>query len=343
MSRFAAIDPGALPPLDVLKALDFEDELAALKDRLLRRAESHGLDLSDVIHLESDPLHVICEVLAARIVKLQAEANDQIRALTLADAIGAELDHIAATYYGITRLVVTPADAQAVPPVAAVLEADADFRARIALAPEAFTTAGTAGAYAFHILELDGRRDIADVAVFSAHDGARWSGGLFSDAFVAGLAPRPGPRRCDGQPVEPGEVLICIEAVRDYGAVDQALLDRACKAIDPVRPLCAWTRIEPAKPVEYAIEATLHVRPGTDAAAVRAAAREAALRHRDQRRRIGMRVQPFGLAAAMTVVGVEEIDLKQPGGDINPGPRGFADCLSDPVIEVKTLSSGWRS
>ena len=134
MSRFTPINMAALPTLDVLKGLSFEDELATLKERLLRRAETYDLDLSDVINLETDPLHVIYEALAERIVQLYAEGNDQIRALILVDAQGAELDHIAATYYGIARLVVTLADPDAMSPTDEVLEGDEDFRARIALA-----------------------------------------------------------------------------------------------------------------------------------------------------------------------------------------------------------------
>jgi|GEM_PF-693626 len=342
MSRFSAPNLADLPTLDILTPLGFEDELAGLKERVLRRAEPHGLDLSDVINLETDPLHVIFEAFAERIVRLNAKGNDQIRALVLAEATGPELDHIAATYYGISRLVVTPADQTAQPPVEEVLEADDDFRARIALAPEAYTTAGTAGSYIFHVLELDGKRDLVDAAVYSADDGATYSEGLYSDSHVSGAGSLAPPPRSDGEAVAPGDVLVCVLPSRDYGAADQALLDRAYLAVHPVRPLCSWPRIEPVQLHEYSIEAKLYVRPGTDADAVRIAASEAAIRHRDNRRRIGTRVQQFGMAAALKVAGVEELDLIQPSADIEPGSKGYADCLTEPVIIVEELPLGWR-
>lgn len=343
MSRFTPLSLADLPSLTILKALSFEDELAGLKERLLRRADTYGLDLTEVINLESDPLHVIYEAFAERIVQLYGEANDQIRSLILASAIGPELDHIAATYYGIGRLIVTPADPEAQPAIPEVLEEDEDFRARIALAPEAYTTAGTSGSYIFHVLELDGQRDLVDAQTFSADDGATYSAGLFSDSFVAGMGSLPMPARAEGQPIEPGEVLICVLQSREYGPADQALLDRAYQAVHTVRPLCSWPRVEPARLHEYSIEATLYVRPGADIEAVRTAANVAALEHRDKRRRIGYRVQQFGLAAAMKVAGVEEIELTQPSADIEPGSKGYADCLTAPVITVTELPSGWRS
>ncbi|WP_224825592.1 baseplate J/gp47 family protein [Cognatishimia sp. MH4019] len=342
MSRFSAVNLASLEPLSVLEELNFEDELALLKERLLRRAEDKGLDLSEVINLESDPLHVNLEAFAERIVQLKAEGNDQKNALTLAFGQGAELDHIGATYYGAGRLTVQAGDPDAIPPVDEVLESDADYRPRLALAPEAYTTAGTEGSYIYHALELDGRRDIADVVPLCMEDQATYSAGLFSDLHTIGKALFAAPVRANGDPVGPAEILLCILATREYGLADQALLDRVVQAIYPVRPLNVPLRAEPAALHTYTIEATLYVAPGSDLVAIEAAAMAAALEHRDKRRRIGAKVQRFGLGAAMKVPGVEELTLTQPAQDIDPGSKGYADSLVDPVITVEHLPEGWR-
>lgn len=344
MSRFTPINMAALPTLDVIKGLSFEDELAELKERLLRRAEAYGLDLSDVINLESDPLHVIYEAFAERVVQLYAEANDQIRALILADAQGPELDHIAATYYGIARLVVTPADPDAVPSVSEVLEGDEDFRARIALAPEAFSTAGPEGGYIFHVLKLDGVADIADVAVYSEDDNATYTDGAHADAYTVGLRAAPFANRATGDPVLAPEVLIVTLPKVAYGASDQALLDRAWHAAarKDVRPIGDNVRIEPAQNHDYEIEGNLLFDAGASPEVVVAEALASVLTYVASRRRIGARVQRIGIAAAMKVSGVQELNLIKPAADILPGSKGYAELIGDPVITVEVVQEGWR-
>ena len=344
MSRFTPINMASLPTLDVLKGLTFEDELATLKERLLRRAETYDLDLSDVINLETDPLHVMYEAFAERIVKLYAEGNDQIRALILADAEGPELDHIAATYYGIARLVVTPADPDAVPTSDDVLEGDEDFRARIALAPEAFSTAGSEGGYIFHVLELDGVADIADVAAYSEDDNATYTDGLHADAHTVGLRAAPFANRATGDPVMAPEALIVILPKVAYGATDQALLTRAFHAASrkDVRPIGDNVRIEPATALPYLIEANLFFDAGPSPDVVIAEAKAAVMTYVQSRRRIGARVQRIGIAAALKVPGVQEIDLTEPAADILPGSKGYGELSADPVITAEVLTEGWR-
>lgn len=344
MSRFTPINMASLPTPDVIKSLGFEAELASLKERLLRRAEDYGLDLSEVVNLETDPLNVLLEVFAEKVTKLEGEANDDIGALLLADAIGPQLDHIGATYYGVGRLTVTPADPAAVPPVPEVKESDEDFQARIALAPEAFSTAGPEGAYIFHVLELDGTRDVSDVAVYSEDDNATYTAGLHADAHTAGMRAAAFGNRATGDPVIAPEVLIVILPTEAYGAADQALLDRAYVAASrkDVRPIGDTVRIEPATATPYQIEANLLFDGSAAPEVVIAEALAAVTAYTTSRRRIGARVQRVGIAAAMKVPGVEEIDLIHPAADILPGSKGYGQLTGEPVITAEVLQEGWR-
>ena len=345
MSRFTPINMSSLPVLDVIKALSFEDEYAALKAALLTRADGYGIDLSEAIDLESDPLHVIFEAVTERIITLYGEANDQIRAIMLSDAVGSELDHIAATYYGIARLVVTVADLDATPPAEEVLEGDEDFRARIALAPEAFSTAGSEGGYIFHVLELDGVADIADVKVYSEDDGATYTDGPYADAYTAGLRSAPFENRATGDPVLAPENLIVILPQLAYGPCDQGLMDRAWNAAShkEVRPIGDTVRIEPAQDHDYEIEAKLLFDAGASPEVVVAEAAEAVLQYVQERRLVAAKVQRIGIAAALKVAGVQEIELAKPAADILPGSKGYAKLVGDPIITAEVVQDeGWR-
>lgn len=344
MSRFSPINLSQLPSPDVLTPLDFEGELADLKTDLLARADAAGVDLRDVLNLDTDPLVLLLQTISARLVNLYAQSNEQIRGLILTDAVGPQLDLIAATYYGITRLLVTPADPDAIPPLEAVYEDDETFRARIALAPEAFSTAGPEGGYIFHTLELDGVADIADVAVYSEDDNATYSTGLHADAFTAGLRAAAFTGRATGDPVLSPEVLIVILPSVGYGPCDQALLDRAFTANQrkDTRPIGDCVRIEPALVSTYQVEANLLFEAGATAANVIEAATAALAIYVDSRRRIGARVQRIGIAAALKVPGVQEIDLAKPVADILPGSKGAAELLGDPLITAEPLVEGWR-
>lgn len=63
------------------------------------------------------------------------------------------------------RLTVTPADNDAVPPVAAVMESDEALRLRVPAAFEGLSVAGPTAAYEFHARSADGR--VADASATS--------------------------------------------------------------------------------------------------------------------------------------------------------------------------------
>ncbi len=139
MSRFLAetLDLSRLPPFTLVTA-NYEAILAARLSDLKARLLAGGIDY-DVDQLETDPLGILEQEDAFReFLELQA-LNDAGRSLTLAYAVGAALDHLAATLFadiGLRRM-----DG----------EGDDRFRTRIALAPEA-KSAGTLGGYEYQAL-----------------------------------------------------------------------------------------------------------------------------------------------------------------------------------------------
>ncbi|PJN94872.1 baseplate assembly protein, partial [Amaricoccus sp. HAR-UPW-R2A-40] len=103
MSGFGAIDLSRLPPPDVVERLDFETILGAMKADLIARAP----DLAPALALESEPAVKILEVAAYRELLLRARINDAARAVMIATATGADLDHLAALF-GVARFVLDP-------------------------------------------------------------------------------------------------------------------------------------------------------------------------------------------------------------------------------------------
>ena len=114
MSAFTTIDLSTLPPPSVVETLDFEAILAAML------ADLQARDPAFTALVESDPAYKILEVCAYRELLIRQRVNDAARATMLAYATGADLEQIGALF-GVTRLTITEADEEAVPPVPAVM------------------------------------------------------------------------------------------------------------------------------------------------------------------------------------------------------------------------------
>ncbi|WP_245231069.1 baseplate assembly protein [Parasedimentitalea huanghaiensis] len=147
-----------LPAPNVVLPVNYEVTLAAMLAEL--RARDPVFDAL----VESDPAYKILEIAAYNKTITEQRVNDGARSVMPAYATGRDLDQIAVRF-GVVRLTIAPGDDDALPPVPAVLESDQDFRRRMLLAFEGFSSAGPAGAYIFHALGAD--PDVADARVQS--------------------------------------------------------------------------------------------------------------------------------------------------------------------------------
>lgn len=290
---YAAANLGLLPPPDVVETLDYEAILAALRSDLAARAPN----LAAVLDLESDPINKLLEAFAYREMVWRARVNDAARSVMLATAQGVDLEHLGALY-GVTRLLIEAGDPNATPPRPPVHEGDDDLRARIQLAPEALTVAGSRGSYEFHARSAS--PDVVDVVVDSP---------------------------------APGNVRVTVLARTGNGTAGPELLDmvQAALSAEDVRPLCDTVSVQSAAIQNYQITATLDIAPGPDAGVVRDRAREAVTAYAASIRRIGQVVTISGLHAALHREGVSRVTLTQPATELDPGPTGAAYCT---VIDV---------
>ena len=302
-SVFNAIDISSLPKPAILEGLDFEALLAAFKDELLARVDpEEAPNVAAVLALESEPLAKLTEVAAYRDLLQRARYNDEARALMLAFATGADLDHLGVTYFrGERRLVVIEAKPHARPPRAAVMESDTAFRGRLALKNESYSVAGPTGAYLFHALSAAGT--VKDVSVTS---------------------PRP------------GTTLVTVLGTEGDGTPDEATLAAVSARLntDTIRPLCEEVIVQAAEIVPYAIDIRLHHYAGPDVSLVRAAAEDALAAFATKHHRCGHDITLSAIYAAAHQPGVQRVIIDSPAADLVVGYVSAPWCTSILVTMV---------
>ena len=273
---YTKVDLSQLAPPDLVETLDYETILAEML------ADLRARDTTFSALVESDPAYKILEVAAFREVLIRQRVNDAALAVMVAYATGADLDQIAANY-DVARLLITPADETTIPPTPAVYESDDDFRVRIILSLEGYTTAGSKGSYIFHALSASG--DCKDVSVTS---------------------------------LTPGTVNVAVLSRTGTGAAPAATIAAVTEALnaDVTRPLCDTVLVTSAQIVNYSITASLTLFPGTGHAEVLAGAIAAAEAYAAEQHRLGRDITRSGIFAALHQPGVQNVTLTAPAADI---------------------------
>ena len=279
----ATIDLSQLPAPDVVEALDYETLLAERKATLisLYPAEQQPA-ITRTLALESEPLVKLLQENAYRELILRQRINEAAKANMVAWATGADLDQLGANN-GVTRLTLRAADNSTLPPTAAVMESDDNFRMRIAAAFEGLSVAGPSGAYEYHAKSADGR--IADVSATSP---------------------------------APAEVVITVLSREGDGTAPADLLTIVANALndEDVRPVADRVRVQAAAIVSYRVDATLFLYPGPEAEPIRAAAEAKLLAFINAQSRLGRDIRQSALYAALHVEGVQRVELAQPTADV---------------------------
>lgn len=275
-SAFTAVNLSQLPPPVVVEKLDYETILSEMVADLISR------DPSFSALVESDPAFKILEVAAYREMLILQRANESAKAVMLAFANDADLDQIGANN-NVPRLIITPGDPTAIPPTEDVMEEDEDYRLRILLSFEGYTTAGPIGSYVYHAMSASG--DVLDVGV---------------DSLV------------------PGRVNIAVLSRTGSGVPPQATLDAVIAATNAeiVRPLCDTVEVSGADVVNYQITAVLDFFPGVGQQQALDAATASAQAYAAEMHKLGMDITLDGVYAALRRPGVQKVNLSSPAADI---------------------------
>ncbi len=290
-ANLSPIDLSQLPAPALVARLSYDEcYLAIVADFTARYPDFSAL-------LPSDPAIKLLEVTAYRETLLRGAINDAGRATMLAYAGGTDLDNLGA-FYGLTRLIVTPATEQA----PAILEDDISFRTRVQLAPELLAGPGlTGGGYRAATLTI--APTVKDCAVIKR------AGGRI-DLVLLG---------------RDGDGTIGADVVNMVFAAFQA--EDAAQLTDTVT-------VRAATIVSYAPTVTLQIRSGPDPQLIRTAAEAAIRAYAASRHRIGSTVYAQMIEAAASIGGVERalVDI----GDVVPG-EDAAPWLAALTVNVQVL------
>ncbi|EOC0041751.1 baseplate assembly protein [Cronobacter turicensis] len=289
------IDLSQLPAPDVVEELDFETILAERKATLISLyPEEEQAAIARTLALESEPIVKLLQENAYREVIWRQRVNEAAKAVMLAYATGRDLDVLGGNF-GVSRLVITPADETAMPPVIAVMESDADFRLRIQQALEGLSVAGSTGAYEYHGRSADGR--VADISVISP---------------------------------QPACVTVSVLSREDNGKASDELLTVVRNALndEDVRPVADRLTVQSASIVDYQIVATLYLYPGPEIELVRAAAETRLQAYISAQHRIGRDIRRSAIFAALHVEGVQRVELAAPVADVVLDKTQASFCTS---------------
>ena len=299
MSIFQRIDLSLLPQPQVVEQISYEQILSELKAELISRDPQ----LTEVLALESEPLVKLLQVYAFREMRSRQRENQKAISLMLAFATCSDLDQLGANY-GVPRLLLDSGNPAAIPPVPPTYESDDNFKRRIQLSFEAFTTAGSEASYIFHGLSADGQ--VADISALSP---------------------------------TPGVVAIYVLARTGDGQADIHLLTKVENALSAktVRPLTDQVNVYSVEVVDFVISAELILFNGPDSALVLANAQTELDNYLAASRSNGLDITISGLHHALHQQGVQRVNLISPSSDIVIQRHQVGHCVSQ-TLTVGSLN-----
>ena len=292
-----AVDLSLLSPPDVVEQIDFEVILAAALEDYYAKMDARGIEYTKL--RESDPAYKLAEAFAYREMLVRQRANDSAKAVLLAYAKGNDLEHKAAER-NLQRRVITPATE--IEP--AVMETDDRLRARVQLAPEGYTTAGSEGSYIFH--------------------------GMNADVRVKDIQP---------DSPTPGIVNIYVLSTEGNGTASEELLTIVENALNKkeVRPLTDSVNIFSASIINYEVTAVLQVEDGPDDSVILADALAQLSEYTSKMHALGRSPTLSGIYQALHRPGVSNVVLTSPANNLSVSTGQAAYCN---LVNVTTVRIG---
>lgn len=306
MTRFssAALDLSRIDRSSIFPTLSFEADYAARMVDLQARMLAAGIDY-DVGNLETDPGAILQQSSGYRELLVRAGIQDAQASVLLAFARGLFLDRLGDAVR-CTRL---PAVEEPRPFAEAPQDWESDdrYRARIQLAPEAFSTAGTRGGYLYHAVSTSVH--VRDVGISVLRRGA-------PDVAIE----------------------VTVLSSQGDGAPSAALLDTVRKrlASDSVALMTDVVSVRAARIVPFSYAAKLRLRPGPDSALIVTTAETAVRAAAETYKRVGGDLPSGALDAAAYVAGVEEVTRLAPATDFR-ALRFQAAHLTDVALTTEFI------
>lgn len=274
---------------------DFETLLAESKEGFVALYPADQQEaVRRTLVLESEPGTKQLQESTYREVLLRQRINEAALAVMVAYSNSNDLDQLAANC-NVKRLIVTPTDNYAVPPVPAVYETDEELRPRILEAFEGLSVVGPTAAYEFHAKSADGR---------------------VSDASATSPAP--------------AEVVITVLSREGDGTAGADLLVVVNKALnsESMRSVADRLTVRSAEIIPYSVDATIFIYPGPEAEPVMAEAKASLQKYIASQTRLGRDIRLSAIYAALHVEGVQRMELTVPLADVVLDKTQAASCIT---------------
>lgn len=301
----SSVDFSQLPIPSLIQELDYERILSERKEKFIALFdEAEQEKWRNVLNRESDPVTKLLQENAYLQLNYQTKCNSDARALLLAYAEGADLDHLALTEYGIMRQLVTPANNTVSPPLPAVYESDERLKERCLLSFDGMNTAGSENAYRFFTLSADGRVD--GIKVYSHADN---------------------PYLLD---------IIISQSDSHNGEASQELIGIVQAALDPeeVRPVCDRPIVKSSIATDYQISARLFVGKNAEDTLLLEAANLRLENYIKKSQKNGSSIRLSAIYAALHVDGISRVVIDGPSADID------IDTYHHPFCTLKKITVG---
>ena len=301
----STVDFSQLLPPSLITELSYEAIFTKRKESFISLYDaSEQQAVRELLQRESEPVVKLLQENAYLEMLYQAKCNADARSLLLAYAEKSDLDHLALTEYGLTRLVVTPANNTVIPPVEAIYESDERLRERCILSFDGMNTAGSANAYRYFTLSADGRVD--GIKVRSEQD----------------------------NPYLLDVVITQVDSLNGEASVE--LITAVQKALDPdhVRPVCDRPTVKSSSATNYQIEAQLYVGKNAEDALLLEAANIRLDKYIKNAQKNGESIYRSAIFAALHVDGIQRVVITSPVNDL------VMDSYHHPFCIAKTIAIG---
>mgnify|MGYP000384951214 FL=1 len=301
----STVDFSQLLPPSLITELSYEAIFTKRKESFISLYDaSEQQAVRELLQRESEPVVKLLQENAYLEMLYQAKCNADARSLLLAYAEKSDLDHLALTEYGLTRLVVTPANNTVIPPIDTVYESDERLRERCLLSFDGMNTAGSANAYRYFTLSADGRVDGIKV------------------------------RSDEANPYLLDIVITQVDSLN--GEASAELITAVQNALDPdhVRPVCDRPTVKSSSATNYQIEAQLYVGKNAEDALLLEAANIRLDKYIKNAQKNGESIYRSAIYAALHVDGIQRVVITSPVNDL------VMDSYHHPFCIAKTIAIG---
>lgn len=301
----STVDFSQLLPPSLITELSYEAIFTKRKESFISLYDaSEQQAVRELLQRESEPVVKLLQENAYLEMLYQAKCNADARSLLLAYAEKSDLDHLALTEYGLTRLVVTPANNTVIPPIDTVYESDERLRERCLLSFDGMNTAGSANAYRYFALSADGRVDGIKV------------------------------RSDEANPYLLDIVITQVDSIN--GEASAELITAVQNALDPdhVRPVCDRPTVKASSATNYQIEAQLYVGKNAEDALLLEAANIRLDKYIKNAQKNGESIYRSAIFAALHVDGIQRVVITSPVNDL------VMDSYHHPFCIAKTIAIG---